>query len=107
MPNTLQHAGARAFLRHHGRCIYCDKLMWLSEPVQFAADHKFSAEQARRFHAERSISAHENGGGNMDSNIAVACRFCNLQLHSCTAELTPDQFPVHVRARIERGGWHP
>jgi 5-methylcytosine-specific restriction endonuclease McrA len=108
MPNTLQRVRARAFLRQHGRCIYCDKPMWLSEPAQFAADHKLSARQARRFQCTAEhLCARKNGGGNMASNIAAACRFCNLHRHSRKAELTPDQFQVHVRARIERGGWHP
>jgi 5-methylcytosine-specific restriction endonuclease McrA len=108
MPNTLKRIRACAFLRQGGYCIYCYKPMWLSEPADFATEHKLTVKQARRYQCTAEhLCARKNGGRNTTSNIAAACRFCNLQRHSRKAELTPEQFQVHVRTRIERGGWHP
>ena len=108
MSHTLKRVRARAFLRQDGRCIYCHSPMWLSDPSQFAAEHKITVKQARRFQCTAEhLCARKNGGGDVASNIAAACRFCNLHRHSRKADLTPEQFHVHVRARIERGKWHP
>lgn len=108
MPSTLKRARARAFLRQDGRCIYCCSRMWLSAPAFFAAEYKLTVKQARRFQCTAEhLCARKDGGGNMASNIAAACRFCNLHRHSRKAELTPEQFQIHVRTRIERGKWHP
>lgn len=107
MPKTLQRVRASAYLRQHGRCIYCHSPMWLSEPSRFAAKHKLTVKQARRFQCTAEhLCAKKDGGSNLASNIAAACRFCNLRRHSRKAELTPEQFKIHVRTRIESGGWH-
>ena len=36
MPNTLKRLRTSAFLRQHGRCIYCHKPMWLSDPAHLS-----------------------------------------------------------------------
>jgi hypothetical protein len=108
MPNTLKRTRVRAFRHQNGCCIYCDKPMWLSEPAHFAAKYKLTVKQARRFQCTAEhLRARKNGGADAASNIAAACRFCNLHRRSRKAELTPEQFQVHVRRRIECGGWHP
>jgi hypothetical protein len=108
MPNTLKRFRASAFLRQHGRCIYCHKPMWLSDPAHFAVEQKLTVKQALRLQCTAEhLCAKKNGGGNTAANIAAACLFCNLRRHKRKVELTPEQFEVHVRTRIARGGWHP
>lgn len=108
MPKTLKRVRASAFRHQNGRCIYCHKLMWLSDPVHFATEHNLTIKQARSFQCTAEhLCAKKNGGGNTAANIAAACLFCNLRRHLRKAELTPEQFQVHVRRRVARGRWHP
>ncbi|NVM78168.1 hypothetical protein FHW83_003992 [Duganella sp. SG902] len=107
MPNTLKRFRASAFLRQHGRCIYCDKPMWLSGLVLFADEQNLTVKQARhRQCTAEHLCARKNGGNDTSANIAAACLFCNLRRHQRKAELTPEQFRVHVRTRMARGRWH-
>jgi hypothetical protein len=108
MPNTLQRTRALAFVNQNGCCIYCDKPMWLADPVDFAAKQRITFKQARRFQCTAEhLCARKNGGSDTAANIAAACLFCNQHRHMRKAELTPEQFQFHVRKRIARGGWHP
>lgn len=107
MPTPLQRKRARAFERQHGCCIYCRKLMWLSDLANFAAEQNLTVKQARhRQCTAEHLCARKNGGGDTAANIAAACLFCNLHRHKRKAELPPEQFRVHVRERMARGGWH-
>lgn len=108
MPNTLKRFRTRAFLRQDGRCIYCAKPMWLSDPAHFAIKQKLTAKQARhRQCTAEHLCARKNGGTNAAANIAAACLFCNQHRHQRKAELSPLQFGVYVRTRMARGGWYP
>jgi len=107
MPNTLKRVRARAFLHQNGKCFYCHKPIWLSDPDHFAAEQKFTIKQARRFQCTAEhLRARKDGGGNNAANIAAACLFCNQGRHGRKAELTPGQFEVYVRMRMARGKWH-
>lgn len=107
MPDILKRNRALAFLRQHGRCIYCHKQMWLSGLADFAVEHKITVKQARHLQCTAEhLRARRDGGGNTSVNIAAACLFCNLRRHKRKSELTPEQFEVHVRTRMARGGWH-
>jgi len=107
MPKNLKHIRKCAFLRQDGHCIYCHKLMWLSNPLQFASQQKLTPKQALRFQCTTEhLFARRNGGTNAAGNIAAACLYCNRHRHMRKAELTPAQFEIHVRNRIERGRWH-
>lgn len=107
MHNTLKRIRTNAFLRQQGRCIYCYKQMWLSDPAQFAVEQNLTVKQARHLQCTAEhLHARKDGGGNTASNIAAACLFCNLRRHKRKAGLTPEQFGVHVRTRMARGRWH-
>lgn len=108
MSNSLQITRARAFSRQDGRCCYCHKSMWLSDPIQFAAQQNLTLKQALRFQCTAEhLTARKDGGGNDASNIAAACRFCNRHRHGRKADLTPGQFKILVQSRMKRGRWHP
>jgi hypothetical protein len=108
MPNTIKRFRASAFLRQHGRCIYCHKSMWLSDPAHFAVEQKLTLKQALRLQCTAEhLCAKKNGGGDTVVNIAAACLFCNRYRHIRKAELTPEQFQVHVSKRMACGGWNP
>ena len=107
MPNTLQRTRALAFVNQNGCCIYCEKPMWLADPVDFAAKQSITFKQARRFQCTAEhLCARKNGGSDTAANIVAACLFCNRHRHMRKAELTPEQFQFHVRKRVARGRWH-
>jgi 5-methylcytosine-specific restriction endonuclease McrA len=107
MPSTLKRIRTNAFLRQQGRCIYCHKQMWLSDLADFAVEHKITVKQARHLQCTAEhLRARKDGGGNTTGNIAAACLLCNLRRHKRKTDLTPEQFGVHVRIRMARGGWH-
>lgn len=102
MPNPLKRFRASAFYRQHGRCIYCNKSIWLSDVAHFAAEQNLTTRQARhRQCTAEHLCAIKNGGGNIADNIAAACLFCNLRRHKRRSELTPKQLEF-TYAR----GWH-
>ena len=76
--------------------------------THFAIEQKLTVNQARRLQCTAEhLCARKNGGGDTAVNIAAACLFCNRHRHIRKAELTPEQFQVHVSKRMACGGWHP
>jgi hypothetical protein len=108
MSKSLIRTRARAFTLQDGRCIYCSRPMWVSDPQHFAVQQNLTVKQARRFQCTAEhLYPRKDGGDDSRPNIAAACRFCNKHRHMRKAELTPEQFRAHVHARLERGRWHP
>ena len=108
MSKSLNRIRARAFSHQDGRCIYCSRPMWISDLKNFAVQQKLTVKQAQRFQCTAEhLNARKDGGDDAWSNIAAACRFCNMRRHTRKVALTPEQFRALVRARLERGRWHP
>lgn len=107
MPNNLKHIRARAFTCQDGRCIYCGKPMWLSDPAQFATRQNLTLKQTLHFQCtSEHLLARKDGGGNAAANIAAACRFCNGQRHKRKQAMTPEHFTAFVRKRVGHGRWN-
>lgn len=108
MSKSLNRTRARAFSHQDGRCTYCSRPMWISDPQRFAVQQNLTNKQAQRFQCTAEhLFARKDGGDDSRSNIAAACRYCNMHRHMRKAELTPEQFRALVHARLERGRWHP
>lgn len=107
MRKSLVRPRTIAYTRQSGRCFYCDLPMWTDNPANFASTHGLSVAQVRRLQCTgEHLQAHQDGGGNDQSNIVAACLWCNLQRHRRKNPPPPDRFKALVSSRINKGRWH-
>ncbi|MEM5340555.1 HNH endonuclease [Paraburkholderia azotifigens] len=110
MSSSLARARTRAYIQQSGLCYYCDRLMWNDADglVAMTANANISRRKAGRFQctAEHLIARSE-GGLNSQSNIAAACRFCNMTRHRSKTPRDPLEYRKHVQNRLRRKKWQP
>ncbi len=107
MPSTLSSLRARAFRRQSGRCFYCHCPMWQQSKEAFAATFNLSSRQAQHLQCTAEhLHARVDGGGNSQSNIVAACRFCNARRHRGNAPRDAAHHKEYVERLMGRRRWH-
>lgn len=96
-----------AFSTQNGKCCYCGFHMWQGSAESFAKQHGITVKQARHFQCTAEhLNARQDGGRDVQANIAAACIRCNQLRHKRKKPMAPEQYQQHVRARVQQGGWH-
>jgi len=105
---SLARARAYAFYRQEGRCCYCDYPMYVTSPQKYAQLYGCSHRQALQMQctAEHLVAKCE-GGSNRASNIAAACKLCNLRRHQGKIALPSQAYRELVQSKVLEGRWHP
>ncbi|WP_338523640.1 HNH endonuclease [Pseudomonas batumici] len=108
MSNSIARARAYAFYRQEGRCCYCDYPMYVTSPQKYAQLYGCSHRQALQMQctAEHLVAKCE-GGSNRASNIAAACKLCNLRRHQGKVALPSQAYRELVQSKVLEGRWHP
>lgn len=108
MHKPLIRQRTRAFHLQGGCCCYCRLPMWSACSTEYRIRYGFKAKQAARFQCTgEHLIARKDGGGNACSNIAAACRFCNLQRHRRKTALSDEKYGEFVQKRLAKRNWHP
>ncbi len=103
----LQRLRTQAFISQHGHCTYCGLVMWLESPDELkplglrpktAAPMRCTAEH---------LVARQDGGKDVEGNIAAACWLCNSRRHKRKTPPDPDAYRSFVQGRVAKGKWHP
>lgn len=101
----LQRLRTQAFISQHGRCTYCSLVMWLESPDELkplglrpktAAPLRCTAEH---------LMAKQDGGKDVEGNIAAACWRCNVRRHNRKTPPTPEAYRAFVQGRLAKGKW--
>ena len=104
---TLIRSRKAAFLSQSGRCFYCKKPMWQSDPEEFSRAHGMSLRIAKQYQCTAEhLVARQDGGRDARENIVAACVFCNRGRHRMTLAPPPEQFQKIVIKRISQGRWN-
>lgn len=107
MAKSLARPRSVAYSRQDGRCIYCNLPMWHSDPVEFALTHGLRPRQVVNLQCTgEHLVARQDGGRDSTSNIAAACRFCNVHRHRRKEALAPEQYKCYVEKQMALGRWH-
>lgn len=108
MPSSVARSRAKAFYRQEGRCYYCDYPMYVTSPQKYAQLYGCSRRQALQMQctAEHLVAKCE-GGSNRASNIAAACKRCNVRRHQGKVALPPQAYRELVQSKVMEGRWHP
>lgn len=81
--------------------------MWLSEPNEYASQHRMTIKEASRFRCTAEhLVARKDGGGDRGANIVAACFFCNRRRHARAKSLSPERYGALVSQRVLAGRWH-
>ena len=106
--NRLSKIKNRKFSHQKGLCFYCMQPMWKKDPEQFSDKFMLTLKQAKFFQCTiEHLKARCDGGDNSESNIVMACMFCNQTRHRAKHPLCPVAFKRKVVGRISAGKWHP
>lgn len=103
----LQRLRTNAFHAQRGRCCYCGLQMWnssLEELTAFGLRRRTAAPM--RCTAEHLV-AKQDGGEDVEGNIAAACWLCNTRRHKRKTPPAPDVYRAFVQKRLAKGKWHP
>jgi len=107
MPTTLIKSRFKAFNLQQGRCIYCELPMWLEHPQAFAKKYKITTKQAKIFQCTAEhLKAKQDGGKDHESNIVVACHYCNQKRHQSKSPKDPISYKQYVTNRLEKRKWN-
>ena len=109
MPSKkLARLRSRAFFRQQGRCCYCDLPMWMDNPQGFAQVHGITLAQAHWHQCTAEhLLARQEGGSDSGTNIAAACKRCNLWRHRGKKQAPqPNHYREIVQARMSRQRGH-
>lgn len=88
-------------------CCYCFQPTWDREREAFAKSTNLTARQVCWLQATlEHLHARCDGGSNRRSNLAVACRYCNLHRHQRQHPLPPPEYRRMVSERMAAGKWH-
>nr|WP_297801524.1 HNH endonuclease [Arenimonas sp. GDDSR-1] len=52
------------------------------------------------------LVAQQDGGRDVEGNIAAACRLCNARRHKRRKPPTPEDYRIFVQKRIAKGRWY-
>ncbi|MCA2376975.1 HNH endonuclease [Agrobacterium sp. 22-211-1] len=106
--NKLKNLRKQATQRQGGRCFYCERPMWDTNPQEFIVRYGISPGLAKRFQCTAEhVEARRDGGKDVAANIVAACRFCNATRHKAKRPLDADTHAQQVRRRLAKGRWHP
>jgi 5-methylcytosine-specific restriction endonuclease McrA len=95
-----------AFEQQGGRCYYCRRPMWRSEPDKYAERYGLTRKQASLFQCTAEhLFARRDGGRDEFQNIVAACRFCNRRRHARGAALSPERYKNLVSERLRKHRW--
>lgn len=107
MPLTLARLRAHAFRRQSGLCFYCHCPMWQRSMEAFAATFDLSSRQARHLQCTAEhLQARVDGGGDSQSNIVAACRYCNTKRHQRKAARDAVHHKQHIERLMSQMRWH-
>lgn len=53
------------------------------------------------------LVARQDGGKDVEGNIAAACLLCNSSRHKRKTPPAPDAYRAFVQGRLAKGKWHP
>lgn len=102
----IQLHRTQAFNAQKGRCYYCDQPMWNKSPSEL---ERYGLRQRTakplRCTAEHLL-AKQDGGRDVEDNIAAACWFCNVRRHKRKTPPLPETYRKLVRNRVAKGKWH-
>ena len=104
MSNKIAKLRQNAFTRQSGHCYYCNVQMWLVQPTELPTALGRDAYRLRCT-AEHLI-AQQDGGKDVQENIAAACFHCNQTRHKRRTPPEPDQFRAQIQQRVSKGKWH-
>jgi hypothetical protein len=80
--------------------------MWHDSLSEFAARFGIPERLAPRFQCTAEhLTARQDGGTHRATNIAAACRHCNLQRHRQKVPMAAEAFRAHVQKRVAQGKW--
>ena len=97
----------QAFHAQHGRCTYCGAPMWLESPTELQPlGLRVKTATLLRCTAEHLI-ARQDGGKNVEGNVAAACWSCNSRRHNRKSPPPPDAYRAYVKRRMAKGKWVP
>lgn len=109
MRKSLARPRAIAFTLQSGRCFYCNVRMWLSDSSKFISEHSITVRQAMQLRCTgEHITAHQDGGKCLASNIVAACWVCNQRRHRHRPHNAPSAvlYKQRVRKRMLATRWH-
>jgi HNH endonuclease len=107
-PMTIPIARLRAaaYVAQRELCYYCQCKMCNGDPSEFARSYGMSIRQVWKIQCTAEhLTARQDGGTNVRSNIAAVCRHCNRLRHARKTPLSADRYRDYVRRRISRGKW--
>jgi 5-methylcytosine-specific restriction endonuclease McrA len=105
--NSIKKHRYTAFTQQNGKCCYCGFSMWQDSAESFAKQHGITVKQARHFQCTAEhLQARQDGGRDVQHNIAAACIRCNHLRHARKKPMAVKQYQQHVKKRVSQGGWH-
>lgn len=106
--NKLKNLRKQATQRQGGRCFYCERPMWDTNPQEFIVHYGISPGLAKRFQCTAEhVEARRDGGKDVAPNIVAACLFCNTTRHKAKHPVDAAEHASLVRSRLAKGRWHP
>ena len=103
----LQRLRTQAFYAQHHRCTYCGLVMWLESPDELQALGLRPRTAAPLRCTAEHLVAKQDGGKDVEGNIAAACWLCNVRRHQRKKPPSPDVYRAFVQRRMATGKWHP
>lgn len=104
MSKKIAKLRQNAFTRQSGHCYYCNVQMWLVQPTElptalggYARRLKCTAEH---------LTAQQDGGKDVQENIAAACAHCNHTRHKRLVPPMPDRYREEIQRHVSKGKWH-
>ena len=103
---NLKTLRTRAFHAQGGCCCYCGAPMWLASPDELRPMGLRPRTAAPMRCTAEHLIAKQDGGRDVDGNIAAACWLCNTRRHKRKSPPTPGIYRTFVQRRLEKGKWH-
>jgi hypothetical protein len=106
----LQRFRRLAFIRQGCRCYCCNLPIWESDQDKFVALYKIGRRKSEflKSTAEHLV-AQQDGGTDLEENIAAACYWCNHMRHHSRSTSAPNcvKYKEWVIEKVSRRCWHP
>ena len=103
----LTNIRKRKAIAQDGLCYYCRCPTWECDAEEFARKYKMSARRTQFFkQTAEHLVARCDGGTDTDSNVVMACHYCNSSRHLSSRPKSPAAHKDHVQRRMKAGKWH-
>ena len=103
----LQRLRTQAFHAQRGLCCYCGLPKWQASPDELKPFGLRARTVAPLRCTAEHLVAQQDGGKDVEGNIAAACWLCNSRRHKRKTPPQPDAYKVFVGRRMAKGKWHP